>query len=1111
MRNLTLLFVLACGPLLVFGQFKKTIKTTPTQNVAQLIGAEIADNEKLRDQPSDKYQGFAGGMNGLRSVQGKLSDLKVQRDAEGRIVAIEGKTVAQANARRTPETVGMEFLKAARGVLLLKDPQTEMYLTATQTDNIGQTHLRYQQYHRGVPVFGAEVLVHLQGGDEVYSNGQNYPTPDIQDITPNFNEASIAEIVHRDLGKQGTVRMMGMLEKKLLHYEKPQSQLVIYHKDNHDTQERLAYTVMVRPNFVERWQYVIDANTGEILDKYNHTCSIDGPATARATDLNGLAQTIGTYNYQNKYYLMDTERRDPSGNRIFKPALSIMPDDPAGAIWTIDAVGSRANDDNMTFRQVTSTNNTWASATAVSAHYNATASFEYYRTRHARNSLNGKGGTVVSIINITDEDGKGFDNAFWNGEFMGYGNGRDDFKPLAGGLDVAGHEMTHGVIENTANLQYQGQSGAINESMADVFGTLIDRDDWTLGEDVVKRTAYPSGFMRSLSDPNNGGSSLRDAGYQPKNMGQYYTGSQDNYGVHINSGIPNHAYYLFANNASVGKDKAEKVYYRALTTYLTRSSKFVDLRLAIAKATSDLYGNGTELAAARAAFDAVGIADPNGNTTPTTPPPTPTTPTQNIPTNTGTEFLLTYDPVQKSLYVSNTAPKTSADFRAVVKNLTITHKPSVTDDGKFAYFVAADKIIKRVDLTVTNPTVTNVSTDAVWDNVAVSKDGKRLAALTTTADKAVYIFDLVSGKSKKYTLYNPTYSGVQTGQVQYADGIEWDYTGETLIYDAFNVLKNADGSNADFWDVGFIDVWSTEANNFGTGEISKLFTDLENGESIGNPSFSKTSGDILGFDYYSEETNENYLLGVNIETNKVGTIVKTTTAGYPDYSRQDNRMVFNTVSGTKKYTSIVALKTDKISGGGSASQLIEDSQYAVWYASGSRVLPTKQSQSISFGAISDRFEGSAPIALAATASSGLAVSYVVTSGNARISGNTLTITGLGKIEITAFQEGNTNFFRATPVTISFTVLKITATEKQQLAQQIEAYPNPAQEVLLVQLPQGITVQSIALKSAMGVQLLGVNPEKNNLIPLNISNLPIGVYLLEVQTEETKVLKKVVKQ
>jgi Zn-dependent metalloprotease len=149
------------------------------------------------------------------------------------------------------------------------------------------------------------------------------------------------------------------------------------------------------------------------------------------------------------------------------------------------------------------------------------------------------------------------DNAYWDGQAIYYGNGDVAFDPLAGSLDVAGHEMSHGVVQATANLEYQGQSGALNESFADVFGVMIDRNDWTLGEEVVNTQYFPSGALRSMSDPNQGGSSLNDPGYQPAHMNDLYTGSQDNGGVHINSGIPNHAFYLLAQATT--KAKAENI------------------------------------------------------------------------------------------------------------------------------------------------------------------------------------------------------------------------------------------------------------------------------------------------------------------------------------------------------------------------------------------------------------------------------------------------------------------------------------------------------------------------------------------------------------------------
>jgi bacillolysin len=1099
------LLLLAFGLMCVintFAQLKKGKKVAPSgKDYAKLLGAEVAQNEKFANQVPTKTFVATTNLNMTINVK----SLQVEKDLDGNILMIKGQLkagVLSKQARLSPEGLAKQYLQNLKGLMSVKNPIDEFLLTDNQTDDLSQTHYRLQQTYQNVPVYGAEVLLHTEKNTENFVvNGRFYPTPQLATVTPTFTEKNIADLVKADIKNYAIVRMMGTLEKNLLKYDQPQANLVIYHINEDPNQERLAWQVMVRPNFIERWYYMVDAQTGEILSKVNHTCTADGVASATATDLNGVQRAIQTYSYNGKYYLLDATRTDAQGKAIFKPTTSSMPNDPIGALLTLDAAGT--NESSFSVRQVSSSNNTWNNPTAVSAHYNAATAYEYYKQKHQRTSLNGKGGTIYSIINIADDDGKGMDNAYWNGEFMGYGSGRSYFKPLAGGLDVAGHEMTHGVVENTANLQYSGQSGAINESMADIFGVLIDSDDWTLGEDVVQKSAYPTGALRSMSNPNNGGTSLNSPGYQPKNMSQYYTGSEDNYGVHINSGISNYAFYLFATNTNVGRDKAGKVYYRALTTYLTKTSKFADLRVAVLKSCQDLYGTGTEYQALGSAFDAVGIAGSGGNTTPTPPPTT-------IPTNAGSEYILSYDPILKALYVSNTAPKASSDFREIAKNIIVSHKPSVTDNGQYAYFVTSDFHIKRINLTTTNPSIETVSTQAIWDNVAVSKDGKRLAALTKEADKSVYIFDLVNNKSKKFTLYNPTYSGVQAGQVQYADGVEWDLSGEYVVYDAYNTIKNADGSTSEYWDVGFLEAFNLSQNTFGNGIIQKLFTSLDRGESIGNPSFSKNSTDVIVFDYFSPN-EENYILATSTETGKVGLVYKNNDTGYPDYSSKDNKIIFNTTQSNKNYTASINIGTDKISASGSSSLLIQDSQWAVWFTQGQRSLPQKTVQTITFTPISDKPVGVQPFAISATASSGLSVGYAVASGNATISGNILTVLGTGTITITAFQEGNSQYLRATPVSITFNVANITASEKDILASQIEISPNPTKGTMVVTMPEGLRSEQIEIQTLSGAILRQTKTGYYGNIAIDISTLPSGMYLLGIKTETNQVWKKVVKE
>jgi Zn-dependent metalloprotease len=109
----------------------------------------------------------------------------------------------------------------------------------------------------------------------------------------------------------------------------------------------------------------------------------------------------------------------------------------------------------------------------------------------------------------------------WNGRFMTYGDGDKAFKPLAGSLDVAAHEMTHGVVGNTVKLEYKYESGALDESLADVFAAFVDREDWQIGEEVAVRDTFPSGALRDLANPHNGGTNLDDNGWQPAHLNEF--------------------------------------------------------------------------------------------------------------------------------------------------------------------------------------------------------------------------------------------------------------------------------------------------------------------------------------------------------------------------------------------------------------------------------------------------------------------------------------------------------------------------------------------------------------------------------------------------------------
>ncbi len=967
--------------------------------------------EKKQPRPSTKgeaikgFETIDGSKNNTSSFRIPKSitydDIKqfgqthVTRDTINRVIFIENlePPVAGQQLRVSTNALAFAFVEKNKSLLQLKKPTEELTVLQTSTDESGTTHLLLEQRHRNIPIYGGEVRVHVKDNRVTSLNGRTFKTPTIS-VNPTFDGIKALELALKDLAQFTNIETEPSNQIGESPLQKNSVNLLIYYVKDKPT---LSYELTVRPNMMERWMYFIDATTGQILDKFNHTCTLDGVFKTTARDLNGRNQEIRIYERNGTYFMLDASQV------MFSAEKSTLPNEPVGAVWTIDAKNSRING-KMEFAHVTSSDGLAWSPTAVSAHHNAGLCYQYFRTTHGRNSLNGGGGNIISVINIADEDGTGLDNAYWNGEFMGYGNGNQGFKPLAGSLDVAGHEMTHGVIENTARLEYRNQSGALNESFADIFGVLIDRDDWTLGEDIVKPGAFPSGALRSLKDPNQGGKSLRDRGFQPKNMSQYAflrdTPDEDNGGVHINSGIPNHAFYLFASNSGVGLERAEKVYYQVISNYLTRTSNFIDLRLAVVDASQNLYG-ATVANAARQAFDAVGIVQESSN------PQQPSQP-KPLPVNPGAESLVIYDPEEETLYAGVFGQN---NFVRIATSYGCLSKPSVTDNGSFVYFVAKDQNIYRKDLRA-NTTPQQLSDNGSFRNAAISKDGKRLAALAAQADDYIYIFDLENNRNVRFKLYNSTYTqGISTDEVLFADSFEWDYSGEFLIYDAFNRVESLFG-DLEYWDVGIMQAWNPAGNAFGSGTIEKVFTNLERGDNIGNPALAKTSSSVIAFDYYNANDDSYFIVATDFNTGELKGIVQNNDIGYPDYAKADDKLVFNSVENSASIVRGINIGQDKISPAGTATTLFTDAKWAVWYAQGQRQLPTKSAQTISFSAIADQ-QPRAQITLNATSNSGLPVQFSIPSGDATINGNRLTLGSTpGKVTVEAFQIGNEAFTAA---------------------------------------------------------------------------------------------------
>jgi zinc metalloprotease ZmpA len=258
-----------------------------------------------------------------------------------------------------------------------------------------------------------------------------------------------------------------------------------------------------------------------------------------------------------------------------------------------------------------------AASAGVDAHYGQKVTYDYYKNVHGRNGIDGAGRTGYSRVHY----GTRYNNAFWTDSCfcMTYGDGDGTaFSPLTS-LDVAGHEMTHGVTSRTAGLVYSGESGGLNEATSDIFGSMVefyaananDPGDYLIGE-KIRTPATPGDALRYMYKPSTDG----------KSKDCWYSGI-GTLNVHYSSGVGNHFFYLLAQGSNgspasptcngstvsgIGRAAAEKIWYRALTVYMTSSTNYAGARTATLNAARDLYGAGsTQYNAVAAAWSAVSV------------------------------------------------------------------------------------------------------------------------------------------------------------------------------------------------------------------------------------------------------------------------------------------------------------------------------------------------------------------------------------------------------------------------------------------------------------------------------------------------------------------------
>jgi bacillolysin len=478
-------------------------------------------------------------------------------------------------------------------------------LIGTREDTLlpGRRHQRYAQLHRGVPVWGGELVVQTGSSGVVSVFGTLYEGIDV-DATPALSSERALGVV-RGQGAEPFGRFG--------HPELVVAPLA-------EGRDALAYKVRARRTGYDVRLYFVDASNGRILMDLNdvQTQAVVGTGTGVLGD----RQKVSTR---------------PSGGQ-FVAEDQLRPPRVATFDFHGDLNHLFAVEDFFDADLARDDDNTWTDGANVDAHVYAGYTYDYYFKRFGRRGLDNANIAIRSvthpvnradIANYPDEIvGLFYLNAFYNGDgIMVYGEGLPEHRTFrgqhwnftSGALDIVGHELTHGVTDYSSRLIYQNESGALNEAFSDMMGTSIEfffqqagngplRADYLLGEDVIT-----PGGIRSMQNPASFG--------DPDHYAIRFRGSADNGGVHINSGIPNHVFYLAIEGGvnrysglpvtGVGggnREQIEKVFYRAFTEMLPASANFKAARAATIQAARDLYGTGgTVEAAVTQAWNAVGV------------------------------------------------------------------------------------------------------------------------------------------------------------------------------------------------------------------------------------------------------------------------------------------------------------------------------------------------------------------------------------------------------------------------------------------------------------------------------------------------------------------------
>ncbi|ROR37325.1 M4 family metallopeptidase [Kitasatospora cineracea] len=486
-------------------------------------------------------------------------------------------------------------------------------------DTDGARHVRYDRTYRGLPVIGGDLVVHYaKNGKATGSDQAHQGAIKVAGVTPKLSAADASAAAARHAKHVRNARSDAADSSTLVVYAVGKVPVLAY---------RSTVTGEGESGPASREAVIVDAGSGAPLDQYELHQGVTGTG-------NGV--TVGQVSIETTQ----------SGSGY------TLTDASHGGTIVYDSYNSPQSNPKQNARTFSRTTNSWGTGStssresaAVDASYGLAKTWDFYQSAFNRSGIRNDGRGAPAYVHVDSS----LLNAFYDDSCfcMSFGDGssQNGNTPVTA-LDVAGHEMSHGVTAATANLNYSGESGGLNEATSDIFGTMVefyannssDPGDYYIGE----KLNMPGGYMRRMDNPAVDGNSL-----------SCYSSNAGSVDVHYSSGIANHFFYLAAEGtgaktigglphngttcdndtfSGIGRDKAAAVWYRALTTYMTSTTTYSSARTATLQAAADLYGANSQeryLVSKAWAAVSVGTALPDPGTG--SPSPSPSTSTSPAP------------------------------------------------------------------------------------------------------------------------------------------------------------------------------------------------------------------------------------------------------------------------------------------------------------------------------------------------------------------------------------------------------------------------------------------------------------------------------------------------